>query len=105
DLLDESDRQRLLAEGNGEKPVAISAVTGEGIDALAAIIEERLSGALEPVTVTLQPNQLGLMNWLYGNGEVVARNDNEDGSVSISMRVTAAAREEMESRLRGNNKG
>jgi GTPase len=108
DRLDEGTRERLLADGAGGKstpPVAISAITGEGIDALAAIIEERLSGELEPVTVTLAADQLGLTDWLYRNGDVVARTDNEDGSVSISLKATAAAREEIESRLRRNNKG
>jgi GTP-binding protein HflX len=60
---------------------------------------------LEPVTVTLAADQLGLTDWLYRNGDVVARTDNEDGSVSISMKATAAAREEIENRLRRNNKG
>jgi GTP-binding protein HflX len=109
DRLDEGNRERLLADGAGSgkasPPVAISAITGEGIDALAAVIEERLSGKLEPVTVTLTADQMGLTDWLYRNGDVVARTDNEDGSVSISMKATAAAREEIESRLRRDNKG
>ncbi|WP_353641235.1 GTPase HflX [Mesorhizobium sp. WSM2239] len=108
DLLDEGTRERLLADGAGGKaspPVPISAITGEGIDALAAIVEERLSGELKPVTVTLQADQLGLTDWLYRNGDVIGRTDNEDGSVSISLKATAAAREEIESRLRRNNKG
>ena len=107
DRLDESNRVRLLDEGAGKKPeppVAISAVTGEGIDALAAVIEERLSGGLEEVTVTLRPDQMGLMNWLYRNGDIVSRTDNEDGSVSISMKATASARAEIESRLQRQNK-
>ena len=108
DRLDEANRARLLDEGAGEKPeppIAISAVTGEGIDALAAVIEERLSGGLEAVTVTLRPDQMGLMDWLYRNGDVVSRTDNEDGSVSISMQATAGARDEIESRLLRQNKG
>lgn len=108
DLLDDGHRERLLTEGlsgRASPPVAISAITGEGLEALAAIIEERLSGELEPVTVTLSPDQLGLVDWLYRNGDVIARSDNEDGSVSISLKTTAAARDEIESRLRRNNKG
>ena len=60
---------------------------------------------LEEVTVTLRPDQMGLMNWLYRNGDVVSRTDNEDGSVSISMQATASARDEIESRLLRQNKG
>ncbi len=102
DLLDEGNRERLLADSGAtgsEPPIAISAVTGEGIAALTSIIEQRVSGELEELTVTLRPDQLGLTDWLYRNGQVIKRTDNEDGSVSISIRVTASAREEIASRL------
>ncbi len=61
DRLDDGNRVRLLTDGaDGKKapPVAISAVTGEGIDALKAIIETRMSGELETLTVALKPAQL-----------------------------------------------
>ncbi len=102
DLLDEGNRERLLSESGAagsEPPIAISAVTGEGIGALTSVIEQRVSGELEEVSVTLQPHQLGLTDWLYRNGQVVGRTDNEDGSVSIIIRATAAARDEIDSRL------
>jgi GTP-binding protein HflX len=107
DLLDDANRERLLVEGavdRPEPPIAVSAVTGEGLDALAVIIEQRVSGELEEVTVTLRPHQLGLVDWLYRNGDVVSREDNDDGSVSISIKATEAAREEIESRLHHKNR-
>ena len=102
DQLDEANREQLLRSGGGQKgpPIAISAITGEGIAALAASIENRVSGDLETVDVTLAPSQLGSIDWLYRNGDVVARSDNEDGSVSVTLRATAAARAEIENRLR-----
>ncbi|MER2537090.1 MAG: GTPase HflX [Rhizobiaceae bacterium] len=102
DLLDEANRQRLLAEA-AAPAVAISAVTGEGIGALAALIEERLSGALETMAVSLRPDQLRLIDWLYQNGDVVARKDREDGGVSLTMKVTASSRAEIETRLAGRH--
>ena len=102
DLLDEGNRERLLDEpgaGNADRPIAISAVTGEGIAALSSAIEKRLSGALEEVEVTLLPDQMGQMDWLYRNGDVVSRSDNEDGSVTISIRATASARDEIVNRI------
>ncbi|TPI78110.1 GTPase HflX [Mesorhizobium sp. B2-8-9] len=101
DLLDEGNRERLLAESASGKapPIAISAVTGEGIDALKALIETRLSGELEKMTVTLSPAQLGQVDWLYRNGDVVSRTDNEDGSVTLSLTATHSARQEIENRL------
>ncbi|MBZ9735672.1 GTPase HflX [Mesorhizobium sp. CA18] len=101
DLLDEGNRERLLAESASGKapPIAISAVTGEGIDALKALIETRVSGELEKMTVTLSPAQLGQVDWLYRNGDVVSRTDNEDGSVTLSLTATHSARQEIENRL------
>ncbi|MBZ9885648.1 GTPase HflX [Mesorhizobium sp. CA10] len=101
DLLDEGNRERLLAESASGKapPIAISAVTGEGIDALKALIETRVSGELEKMTVTLSPAQLGQVDWLYRNGDVVSRTDNEDGSITLSLTATHSARQEIENRL------
>ena len=98
DRLDEASRERML-DAEGRTPVAISAVTGEGIDALVALIEERVAGMLEPVTVTLAPSQLGQVDWLYRNGEVIGREDNDDGSVTLSLRATETARRLIEERL------
>lgn len=105
DLLDEGNRERLLAGSAGGKaaPIAISAATGEGIDALKALIETRLSGELETMTVTLRPAELGQVDWLYRNGDVVSRTDNEDGSVTLSLTATHSARQEIENRLQRRN--
>ncbi len=105
DLLDEGNRERLLAKGASGKspPIAISAVTGEGLDTLKALIETRVSGELETMTVTLSPAQLGQVDWLYRNGDVISRTDNEDGSVTLSLTATHSARQEIESRLHRKN--
>jgi len=103
DLLDEDHRARLLEDDAARKrpPVAISAITGEGLDTLMETIEAHVSGELSPLTVTLTPAQLGLIDWLYRNGDVTRRTDNEDGSVTLTLLATQNAREEIESRLRG----
>ncbi|MGN6536902.1 MAG: GTPase HflX [Mesorhizobium sp.] len=103
DLLDEDHRARLLEDDAARKrpPVAISAITGEGLDTLMETIEAHVSGELSPLTVTLTPAQLGLIDWLYRNGDVTRRTDNEDGSVTLTLLATQNARAEIESRLRG----
>ncbi|MER8431349.1 GTPase HflX [Mesorhizobium caraganae] len=106
DLLDDGNRERLLADGtdaNKAPPIAISAITGEGIDALKALIETRMSGELEALTVTIEPAQFGLVDWLYRNGDIVSRIDNEDGSATIALKATHTARQEIESRLHRKN--
>ncbi|WP_246727737.1 GTPase HflX [Chelativorans sp. Marseille-P2723] len=106
DLLNEAERERLLHdEVNKRPPVAISAETGEGIDDLLTVIEERLSGPVEEFSFTLGSNQLGLADWIYQHGEVRERTDQDDGSASFRVRATAATREQIIRKLSGNEKG
>lgn len=98
DLLDESTREQMLDRGSGPA-VAISAVSGEGVDRLAALVEERIAGALATVQVTLTPEQASEIDWLYRNGEVVKRKDREDGGVTLTVRATAAIRKEIAGRF------
>lgn len=108
DQLDEGNRERLLADSTGDRktpPIAISAITGEGIPALSALIEARVSGELQAIDVTLQPSQLGQIDWLYRNGDVVSRTDNDDGSVTMTIQATASARDEIAAKIFRKNKG
>jgi len=103
DLMDPGAREALLAEaqaGKSSPAIPISALTGDGIEVLTATIEERVSGALDVFEISLTPHQLGLVDWLYRHGDVVSREDNEDGGVTLSIRSSGAAREEIETRLR-----
>ena len=107
DLLSPDGRDRMLSgrTTNGEEtPVAISAFTGEGLDRLLARIERMLAGATETMQVTLAPGQLGNLDWLYRNGDVTQRKDGDDGSVTLTMTVTQAAREAVERRLSKEDK-
>jgi GTPase len=102
DLLDAGNRERLLAEARAHpkmQPVSISAVTGEGLDALTALIEERVAGEVLKIDLVLAPDQYGLTRWLYENGEVVARKDREDGTVALSIRTTTGMADEIRARL------
>jgi len=102
DLLDPADRERLLAGSartDGTAPVAISAISGAGIDELVAIIETRIAGSLSSVDLLLMPEQMQLLDWIYRSGNVVARKDREDGGVELKLQTTAQRRAEIESRL------
>jgi GTP-binding protein HflX len=102
DRLDDSNRERLLQEGREpgkEPPIAISAISGEGIPQLLDLIETRISGVLTPVTITLPPEKLGLTDWLYRHATIVGRKDNDDGSVTFEIQATLTAKAEIEGRL------
>ena len=94
DLVSEAERERLLetsAKPGG--PVAISAVTGEGIETLAARIEEMLAGHSVQLQVRLTPETMSRLDWLYRNNEVVERSDEDDGAVVLTMNVTSDGRD------------
>ena len=67
-------------------PLAVSALTGEGIDRLMAAIEERLARGRSLIELTLDPSDgLGL-HWLYEHAEVMSRADADDG-LRLTIRV------------------
>ncbi|MCD2171383.1 GTPase HflX [Rhizobium sp. C4] len=78
---------------------AISAVTGEGVDALMEEISRRISGVMTEVTIDISPDKLSLLPWLYANAMVDERHDQEDGSVSLDIRISAASSGELERKL------
>jgi GTP-binding protein HflX len=102
DCLD-GDGTKILQDGtvgaNRIPPLAISAATGEGIPILLDHIEMRIAGELERIELTLPSNKLGLTDLVYRRGTVLERHDNDDGSISLQVLATAAARSEIEARL------
>lgn len=100
DNLDESGREaalRLAAAGGEEgRPIPLSAITGEGVDRLLALIETRIAGALVSIDLVLSPFELHLLDWLYRHGSNVEREDLEDGSVRITARLTETARKTLD---------
>ncbi|WP_244509151.1 GTPase HflX [Nitratireductor aquibiodomus] len=98
------ERRRALLEGTraSDAPLAISAITGEGISDLLALIEERISGQVVMTSIELPPDRMSLLDWIYRNGEVVERSNNDDGSISLKVRMTETARQEVQEQLSGN---
>ncbi|WP_367718801.1 GTPase HflX [Nitratireductor sp. GISD-1A_MAKvit] len=104
DCLEEERRLAMLeAKRGNDVPLAVSAITGEGIDALQAQVEERISGAVATMRIELAPTQLSLLDWIYQNGEVMERHDNDDGSIALTIRSTKAARKELNERISGKS--
>ncbi len=79
--------------------IAVSALTGEGVDALMAEINRRLSGVLVDRDVVLPVDKLQLLPWLYDHSIVDEREDQEDGRVRIAVRLTETEAAELDRRL------
>jgi GTP-binding protein HflX len=77
--------------------IAVSALTGEGLDRLALAIDQRLAAAMEEVSYALAPEDGARIAWLYQHGEVTRREDGED-TIHINVRLLPADRARFEHR-------
>jgi GTPase len=105
DRLDAEARARLrnLAERAGQqRPVLVSALSGEGITDLNAEIEGRLGASRSVLNLTLDVADGAGLSWLYRHTEVMARSMGDDGRMALSVRVdpskVAAVRAKFDSR-------
>lgn len=80
---------------DGDGVVAVSALTGEGLDRLARAIDQRLAGAMEEVSYDLPPEDGARIAWLYQHGEVTQREDRED-AIHLQVRLLPADRARFE---------
>jgi GTP-binding protein HflX len=100
DRLELEAHDAIMQRAQGQNNVrAVSAVTGEGVDALMEEISHRLSGVLSETTVVLPVNKLQLLSWVYDNAIVHSREDREDGSVALEVRMSGAQTAELERKL------
>ena len=76
---------------SGIQTIAVSALTGEGIDALLAAIEARVTPDHETYRVTLSGAELANLHRLYELGEVRERTDLENGDIVAVTRVPTAS--------------
>ncbi len=89
DLVDKPRRDAIavhVPKKGAPAVVAVSAVTGEGIDRLKAEIETLAAGNIEHIRVHVSTGDHHMTGWLYEVGNVTCRIDNEDGSVDIDLR-------------------
>ncbi|RXF74734.1 GTPase HflX [Hansschlegelia zhihuaiae] len=91
DRLDPEIRQTLAAtaarRAEAARPVVMSALTGEGEEALLEAVENRLSATRETVVVILEATDGAGENWLRRHGDVMDRMVEPEGSVRFTVRV------------------
>jgi GTP-binding protein HflX len=87
DQLDEERRGGLSLEQGRDGPIAVSALTGEGVDKLLKAIECRLAQGRSLIDLSLDGADGQGLHWLYEHTEVMARADCDDGRVNVTVRV------------------
>ena len=75
--------------------VAVSAITLDGLDALKAAIDERISAGMEVADYVLPAADGARLAWLHEHGEVLERSEAEDG-IHVRVRLLPANRARFE---------
>jgi GTP-binding protein HflX len=75
--------------------VAVSALTGEGFGGLLAALEGRIAAGMVEVGYEIPHGEGGRLAWLYAHGEVVSRDDRDEG-VGVVVRLLPADRKRFE---------
>src|SRR3954468_3780567 len=88
DLLSADDRERLLGEAERRDDVApISALTGEGLDALRERMANRLRSGEQVHEIRVPASDGGKIAWLHARGEVLDQTLDHD-QVQLSVRLS-----------------
>ena len=75
--------------------VAVSAITGDGLRALAEAIDARIAEGMEIASYEIAPEDGARIAWLYQHGAVVTRSD-DDTAVRVTVRLLPADRARFE---------
>jgi GTP-binding protein HflX len=93
DCLDAEARARVLnlveRRPADRRPVAVSALTGEGMDHLLLAIEARLGESRQTIEVSVDPSDGAGLSWLYRHSEVLAKDVHDDGRLTVTVRADA----------------
>ena len=91
DRLDSAARERLtnIAERRApaDRPVLVSALTGEGLENLAERIEARLAANREVIELHLDPADGAGISWLHRHTEVLNKSIDENGVIAMTVRA------------------
>jgi GTPase len=102
DLLDPDQREGKLAEARFAEraPVQVSALTGEGFDALLAAIDARLGSADALLDVTVPAGDGRTLAWLYTEADVLTRGADEFGDTVLGLRIPSERRDRLLAQLK-----
>jgi GTPase len=94
DRLGGVERERLMNSATrhdmAHPVVPVSALTGEGIDGLVSLIEERLAQTRVTLDLTLEGADGAGLSWLYRNAEVLNKSSGDDGRIAVTVRADPA---------------
>jgi len=83
------------------QPLLVSALTGEGIDALLAAVEDRLAETRIVIDLEIDGADGAGLSWLHRNTEVIAKTIRDDGKVLLSVRADPTKAGQVRARFTG----
>ena len=103
DLLEPDVRAGLLARAAArpEVPVAVSAMTGEGLDVLLKRFESVLTGGNIVLRLELSASDGAGLAWVYRHGRVLERRDDGEAGMVLRLSVHPQEAARFESRFAG----
>jgi GTP-binding protein HflX len=106
DLLAADERELLFhhaaAHGTArDAPLPVSAVTGDGLATLLAVLDKRIGEARVRLDVLLAPGEGAASAWLHAHGEVVASRVAEDGAQELEVLLDQQQLGQFEKRFAG----
>ncbi len=84
-------RARRAQDVGGPDALPVSALTGEGCEALLRAVADRVDHT-EPLDLELPAGAGEALAWLYRNGRVTERHQADDGALQVSVRLDSQAR-------------
>jgi GTPase len=103
DRLDKTDRERLAniteRRPQADRPIAVSALTGEGIAALAAAVEARLAANRVLIELNIDPADGAGVSWLHRHTEVIDKTVDHDGRIAMTVRADPEKAESVRARF------
>ena len=102
DLLAPETREHQLAATRfaARRPAEVSALTGEGLDALLAAIDARLGAADAVIDLTVPAADGRTLAWLYTEADVLTRETDDAGDTRLRLRIPSEKRDRLVGQLK-----
>lgn len=103
DELHEKARNHIKRLPDAERPLLVSALTGEGVDMLLRAIAEKIAHGWPVVGFDLDTADGANLSWLHRHGEVLSQNLVSDSRLRVEVRLAPERAEEFQRRTKPNS--
>ena len=82
------------------RPALVSAVTGEGLELLSSLIDQRLGVSDEILNLVIPAREGRLISWLHENADILERTSDDVGDVVMRVRVATEKKDRLEAAMK-----